>query len=420
MASAVETYTHSGKIPPPGAALAIGGSVVGASVAGWLYTEFICGIPWIYVNVIAVTVFGYVVGAIASYLTRFAKIRNPSFSAVLGVAGACLGLYVAWAHDVTVRGLYEDAPFSLSPGYVWAYVQAVNADGSWMINGVAPKGALLWGVWLVETTIVVLCAWAGSNDALGSAIFCESCERWTKLEREVRRMTRETYDWLRIELLKGNADVLLGEMGAPRAGNYVRVDLNTCPACVESNYATLVGIKVTTTKDGDGGHTESVSETALELPVKIPPRVAKAFREAIPAWVESGLESDDDLPQKKSKSRGQRREREKSGGQRREREESGGQRREREESGGQRREREESGGQRREREESGGQRREDAVEKERPKVRRREKRSRRKMSSGVILLHCPHCDVETRIPSDYAGKRGKCPRCRGDVRVPER
>ena len=449
MAGAVETYTHSGKIPPQGALLAVGGTLVGASVAGWLYTEFICGIPWIYVNVIAVAVFGFVVGAIASWLTRLGKIRNPGFSALLGICAAFVGLYVAWGHDVTVRGLYEDAPFSLSPGHVWAYVQAFNADGGWMINGTVPTGYALWAIWLIETTIVVLVAWAGSNDALGSAICCEPCGRWTKLDPEVRRMTRDTSDWLRVELFKGNSDVLLGEMGAPRAGNYVRVDLNTCGGCFESNYATLVGVRVTTTKDGDGGHTETTSETTLELPVRIPARVAKAFREATPAWVESGLEethaglarkeskgqrdrerSKGQRRDRKAESRGQRRDRkEESRGQRRDRkEESHGQRRDRkEESHGQRRDRkEESRGQRRDRKaESHGQRRDRTEESRtrteaRPKARRRKKLSRRNLDSGVILLHCPHCDAETRIPSGYAGKRGKCPRCHGEVRVPER
>jgi hypothetical protein len=395
LSKGLEIYRHSGKIPPVGVLVAVGGSLVGASVLGWLYTEFICGIPWIYINLIAVLVFGYGVGAITSWLLRLGKIRNPNVPGVLAITVAFVGLYVAWAHDVTVRGLYEEAHFSLRPSYVWAYVQDFNRNGGWSLDENMVTGAALWGVWLVETCLVVFFAWNGSKDALELAVYCEPCQRWTQLDREVNRMERGQYDFVLDLLLTGDFKILNGRMGDARVQNYVRLDLNTCSGCTRSNYVTLLGVTTSINTDSGGNRVETRNETMLGAPFRIPAAVANGFKTATPAWVEAGLTA----PAVKASGSGS---------------EEGG-------SGSEEREPERKSERKSPdpEEETRRQRRREYKE-ERPKARRRKKRSVRNMSSGVILLHCPHCDHESRIPSDFAGKRGKCPRCRGQVRVPER
>jgi len=37
-----------------------------------------------------------------------------------------------------------------------------------------------------------------------------------------------------------------------------------------------------------------------------------------------------------------------------------------------------------------------------------------------ISFKCPHCGTALQDPSDFAGKKGKCPRCKKEVIVPER
>jgi hypothetical protein len=38
----------------------------------------------------------------------------------------------------------------------------------------------------------------------------------------------------------------------------------------------------------------------------------------------------------------------------------------------------------------------------------------------ALRLQCPHCEEETRVPREYAGKRGLCPRCKKAIEVPSR
>jgi DNA-directed RNA polymerase subunit RPC12/RpoP len=38
----------------------------------------------------------------------------------------------------------------------------------------------------------------------------------------------------------------------------------------------------------------------------------------------------------------------------------------------------------------------------------------------LIEFKCPHCQALLQDPSDFAGKKGKCPRCKNEVIVPQR
>jgi hypothetical protein len=37
----------------------------------------------------------------------------------------------------------------------------------------------------------------------------------------------------------------------------------------------------------------------------------------------------------------------------------------------------------------------------------------------TVLLLCPHCEAVSKLPGEFAGRKGKCPKCKGVVRVPE-
>jgi hypothetical protein len=39
--------------------------------------------------------------------------------------------------------------------------------------------------------------------------------------------------------------------------------------------------------------------------------------------------------------------------------------------------------------------------------------------SDAIVLRCPHCGKKSRLAPKYAGKRGRCPKCKGEVKVPK-
>jgi hypothetical protein len=50
---------------------------------------------------------------------------------------------------------------------------------------------------------------------------------------------------------------------------------------------------------------------------------------------------------------------------------------------------------------------------------RKARRERRNQEEGAVELRCPHCNKVSRIPIAYAGRRGRCPKCKEEVRVPD-
>jgi hypothetical protein len=35
-----------------------------------------------------------------------------------------------------------------------------------------------------------------------------------------------------------------------------------------------------------------------------------------------------------------------------------------------------------------------------------------------LVLRCEHCEERIRVPASYAGRKGKCPGCKGTIRIP--
>ena len=106
-------YELSGKVPVLGLLMAVAAAMCASATLGWFYAEFICEIPFIYVNFVATMTVGYLIGAAVSHTARFGKVRNQAVVTALALFGAGIGLYVAWAHDIAVRGLAEDPFFTL-------------------------------------------------------------------------------------------------------------------------------------------------------------------------------------------------------------------------------------------------------------------------------------------------------------------
>lgn len=72
----------------------------------------------------------------------------------------------------------------------------------------------------------------------------------------------------------------------------------------------------------------------------------------------------------------------------------------------------------------GARKRNRADRKRRAAERRREaadwERERKaKQPGGTIKRVCPHCEKTSKIPAKYSGRRGRCPKCKEEVRVPE-
>jgi hypothetical protein len=188
---------------------------------------------------------------------------------------------------------------SLSPVAIAAHLKAELPRGSWSIFGWTVTGVPLAVVWLLEALILV-----GGPAGLGSTIlselpFCEACGRWTRLLQDVGRLSTQGTDRLIERIRRGDWRAILEhDPGAPGArwaranyaellllscGEWLRLDLASCPGCAESRFVSIV--KVTHV-----GNRESEPETREEPLIRNVPIspaqveiLARAGRPIVPA-----------------------------------------------------------------------------------------------------------------------------------------
>jgi hypothetical protein len=273
-----ELYRHSGAITVGGTLLGLLFGAASAVALGFVYTYAIVWIPFVYVNFFLTLFFGVGVGFATSQGCKLGKLRNMAVAGLLGAFCGLLGLWTAWAVDPLARGGGE---LTFDLGELFAYMGAVYETGSWGFKSVTVTGIFLGAIWAVEAVLIVVASAILPPARLGDLAFCESCDVWTRLEKGLRTISLQGTDPLIERIRQGDVAAL---REAPRAdaadAGHVRVDLASCPGCVNSAYLTLTKVQ----KKLDDKGKESVEEdiflrnlplTAADVAiVKDPPKTA--------------------------------------------------------------------------------------------------------------------------------------------------
>ena len=262
-------YLHSGRVPASGLVISlVAGSVI-SSVLALVYAYFDAIMPFIYFNIVASTLLGFLCGLVTGKLLVRGKVRNNLVGALAGLAVGFVALYVAWAawpHALFDRFDWDIrfAHLLTSPGSLWANITFINHHGAWKFNGTAPTGFFLWFTWLAEALVIVGMSIVTARGSVAAEPFCESCQHWCSYEKCVL----ELHGWDSAELKKRlearDFDYL--ESLGPRTRNDVnwfRIDLHRCRGCGKTATLTAKNVDLTDPESKGGQKAETVIENLL-------------------------------------------------------------------------------------------------------------------------------------------------------------
>jgi hypothetical protein len=249
-------YQHSGTVPIGGAIrTAIEGSAA-ATFMAIIYSYAINYIPFVYLNIALTLGFGAILGALVGHEAKATKIRHSLVPALIGFVCGMAGLYVAWAIDLKARGALPPGRgmlAGLDPAILLPYVSQFYENGAWGIGkgGGNVSGIPLAAVWLCEAgTIVGLATWIPWKD-YQSNVFCESCDAWAGSIPNVLRLDASAADDVVAWLMAGDFAALeTASRAEPGADSFLRVKLDSCESCDETNCLGVDHVTIQVDKEG--------------------------------------------------------------------------------------------------------------------------------------------------------------------------
>jgi hypothetical protein len=232
-------YRSSGRIPFGGGLSAAIGGLLSATVLALVYAVVSVYNPIIHITILATLAFAFGTGMAVNRAIYNGRIRSAAFGwAVAGLSGA-VAVCAMWVWFLWVFTEFEWLPSG--PGDVFAAMSALAHRGFWDLNGRRVKGVELWGLWAVEAAAVfgIIVATARFKHP-----FCESCERWTEDADIFLEFCTYDAQELRTALEDERYDVLEAALSAPPEwGHHFQANVQTCPACGETNLLTIVHLR---------------------------------------------------------------------------------------------------------------------------------------------------------------------------------
>jgi hypothetical protein len=258
----METYRHSGAVPIGGAIASIVLGLLAALIGGFAYAYAFYWIPFIYLNFLMTLIFAAIIGGGVYVGGHVGKVRNTTFSMVVGFLCALFGLWVywgayAWALVGPQVGLAAWSPFGLI-----AFAQALFENGSWGLMGDNPvTGWFLVVAWLIEAGVILFVAVAAAAIDSDTA-YCERCQQWTDMQKGVASLDASGAEQTWSRITAGDL-VGLAEFQPAPAGSlkFVRLDLAICPQCQTSHFLTIKRVEITHDKKGNAKENEQALVT---------------------------------------------------------------------------------------------------------------------------------------------------------------
>jgi hypothetical protein len=253
----MQRYSHSGVIPTGGALICLVGSAVATALLAAIYALIIRFVPWVYLNFLATLGFGLAIGFMVAVLGKWGKIRNKSFILFAWLFTLAVGYYFYWVVTIwTVGGISLN---DFHPQAVWSYAEHLFQFGSWSLGFGNVTGWFLVAFWLAEIGCL---GWFSYTVALAEIDqpFCETCNRWTETEKGVAMYNAfgSEPEWDNLKL--GDYSVLTRlPLLTSSLPHYVRVDVEHCPQCGNSNYLNIYKVSVKTDDEED----ESTEQTKI-------------------------------------------------------------------------------------------------------------------------------------------------------------
>jgi hypothetical protein len=232
-------YTHSGKLGF-GPVLVPIVAFIASVVLGVAYAYADVYVPVAgYITIVLVAGFAALLGWVIAITGYAARCRSEGFLHLVGLIAGVFALYVSWAaftyallkrSDIGFHGSLLDV--LRSPGAIWGFAKAINAEGWYKVLGITPKGVLLWVFWVIEALVIVLGVAIVAGLGIVGRVFCERCNRWCTTTKKAARLGQPQDQSQLAGLGPDNLAPLMSLPPAPESANpHIRVDTWHCPKC---------------------------------------------------------------------------------------------------------------------------------------------------------------------------------------------
>jgi hypothetical protein len=253
-------YSPSGSVPIVGGLMTVVGSFAAAGLTAVVYALIIRWVPFIYLNFLATMGFAFAIGLPVTTLATMGKIRSPLFVRGVWLLTLLFGYYVYWGATIWTHGGWQLGFVVFDPRAILDFGQVLFEEGSWGFrNGDNVTGWFLVAFWVVEFGILAYFSYLAAVANIDQP-FCELCNEWTETEKGVAlyQATGQEPEWDQVRLGEFHALMKVPLLSASLS-DYIRMDVNACPKCPNSNFLSIQQVKTTVDKDGD----ESTKETPL-------------------------------------------------------------------------------------------------------------------------------------------------------------
>lgn len=262
----LKTYRHSGEMGPLAIPLALLYGGLAAMVGGLCYQLLIHAIPYVYMNLLIVLVFGFVVGLVAGNGMRRGKLRNMKLATLLligiGALAVAASFYVGYEQLLRKVAAVDGKPLAevrADLGFMqWIQLKVLTG---WKIGKHAAdtpiSGKVVYFVWAIEAAVIITLTVIAGRMPLDHP-FCERTGEWmTEHKPHTRRDA--SAEQIKTALSQGNlADVLSHKDKGSDVVGYI---LFTSPDNQGPGYVTVRHARITTDKNGNK-KTENVSVEA--------------------------------------------------------------------------------------------------------------------------------------------------------------
>lgn len=256
----MQRYSHSGIIPLGGAVFTLVGSILLAIPLALVYMVIIHFIPFRYLHFLATMFFGLGLGFLVALLCRWGKIRNFAFCLFAWLVTLAFGYYVYWGASAWSRDGLQAVFSVFHPQAILAYSEELFDKGSFAVFGrAAVSGWWLVMFWAIELGMLIYFSYVIAVSNMDQP-FCESCNEWTETEKGVAMFnaTGSEPEWDKLKLGDYSALTRLPIL-TDKLKQYVRLDVEHCPQCGNSNFMNIYKVVVKVDDEGD----ESSDETKL-------------------------------------------------------------------------------------------------------------------------------------------------------------
>lgn len=250
-------YKHSGEVTVTGLAAGLFGGLFVGFVLSFIYAYLLAYIPFIYLNVISTLGYMFALGYVVGWLLKSGKMRNPVVGVFIAAIVSLVSYYICWAVWLSAmlgRADVDASAFSLAlqPVVLLKLILSINEHGAWKIGSSPVTGFILWVVWFVEGSAVLIGPPVLTWRVLTSEPFCEHCGEWCDEDRSLVSLAlteqtslRRAFETKEFERLKS--------VGAKDSGavDWYRLDLHHCKNCDRTNTLTVKSEKITFDSKGN-------------------------------------------------------------------------------------------------------------------------------------------------------------------------